>query len=356
MADRPRVDVSLVCTVLNEAATIGDLLASISAQTVRPREVIIVDGGSRDGTQLHAQWWHGRLGCPLRLIERTGTNIAAGRNIAIEAARAPIVAVTDAGVWLEPDWLASITEPFRDPTVGISAGFFVPDPSTVTELAMGATVLPSLADVSLATFLPSSRSVAFRRSVWERIGGYPEWLDYCEDLVFDLAARVDGIAVAFAPGAVAHFRPRPTLRAHWHQYFRYARGDGKAALWGKRHAIRYLTYATLVATAVAGKRGRFAWPFIAIGVAGYMRRPYGRLVALWEGRTATERIGALALLPVIRAIGDAAKMAGYPVGVVWRIRHRRLRWSWHDAAVSTGHQRTPLDAIEQREPEILGGP
>ena len=89
MADRDACAVSLVCTVLNEVNTVGDLMHSIAAQTVRPREVIIVDGGSRDGTQLHIEWWHGRLGCPLRLIEQPGANIAAGRNAGIAAARCP---------------------------------------------------------------------------------------------------------------------------------------------------------------------------------------------------------------------------------------------------------------------------
>src|SRR4051794_38537586 len=80
MHESSPADVSLICTVLNEAGSIDELMRSIAAQTLRPREVIIVDGGSRDGTQLHVEWWHGRLGCPLRLIEHAGANISAGRN------------------------------------------------------------------------------------------------------------------------------------------------------------------------------------------------------------------------------------------------------------------------------------
>jgi len=34
----------------------------------------------------------------------------------------------------------------------------------------------------------------------------------------------------------------------------------------------------------------------------------------------------LALVPVIRLVGDAAKMAGYPAGWVWRIRRRPEPW------------------------------
>ncbi|MGN6359191.1 MAG: glycosyltransferase family 2 protein, partial [Thermomicrobiales bacterium] len=42
--------VSLVITVLNEAASLEPLLASIAAQTCPPAEIIVVDGGSTDGT------------------------------------------------------------------------------------------------------------------------------------------------------------------------------------------------------------------------------------------------------------------------------------------------------------------
>ena len=78
--------------------------------------------------------------------------------------------------------------------------------------------IPVFADVDPATFLPSSRSVAFRKSAWEAASGYPEWLDYCEDLVFDLALADHGLTCRFAPGAIVRFRPRGSLRGFWKQY------------------------------------------------------------------------------------------------------------------------------------------
>jgi cellulose synthase/poly-beta-1,6-N-acetylglucosamine synthase-like glycosyltransferase len=331
MADRPTRDVSLVCTVLNEAASIDDLMRSIAAQAVRPREVIVVDGGSRDGTQAHIEWWHGRLGCPLRLIERDGATIAAGRNIGIAAARASVIAVTDAGVRLDARWLERISAPFDDPSVSVSGGFFVPDARTPFEVAMGATVLPAREDVHPATFLPSSRSVAFRKEAWTAIGGYPEWLDYCEDLVFDLSLRERGLSIAFAPEAVVHFRPRGTVRAFWRQYFRYARGDGKADLWRTRHAVRYATYASLLVLIALGGRGRWLWPVALAGGGMYLRRPYRRLAATLPPLSPAQCLTAIVATPIIRGVGDIAKMCGYPVGVCWRIRHHGPRWNWRDA-------------------------
>jgi glycosyltransferase involved in cell wall biosynthesis len=268
--------VSVVATVKNEVASIQELLDSLAAQSHPPDEVVIADGGSTDGTleRLRAER---RL--PLWVIEAPGANIAQGRNRAIAAARGEIIAVTDAGVRLHPDWLRHLLRPFRErPETMVAAGFFLPDPRTPFEVAMAATVLPELRDIRPERFWPSSRSVAFRKSAWEAVGGYPEWLDYCEDLIFDFALYERFGPFAFVPEAVVYFRPRPTLRAFFLQYYRYARGDGKADLWRLRHAIRYGTYLGLVpllAGLSLGVHPLFALGYL-LGGALYLRTPYRR--------------------------------------------------------------------------------
>ncbi|HWP28695.1 MAG TPA: glycosyltransferase, partial [Chloroflexota bacterium] len=278
--------VALVVTVLNEAATIDALLASVAAQTRLPDEIRIVDGGSSDDTVARARAWATR-GLPLAVDVRPGANIAAGRNAGIAATSAPLVAVTDAGVELAPDWLAQLVAPFHDPTVDVVAGFFRAAPRTAFEYALGATTLPLEDEIDPARFLPSSRSVAFRRAAWARVGGYPEWLDYCEDLVFDLALRRAGCRFVWQPRAIAYFRPRPTLGAFFRQYYLYARGDGKADLWRGRHAIRYTTYGVLLPLllALARRHAAAALPLFLLGGA-YLRRPYRRLWRLTAGQSA----------------------------------------------------------------------
>lgn len=327
MSDAPTI--SLVVTVLNEAVSIDQLLASIAVQTRPPDEIVIVDGGSTDDTLASANRWRARL--PLRIECAPGANISAGRNIGIAVARGAIVAVTDAGVRLPPDWLAQLAAPFAsdmNDAPAIVAGFFAPDPQTPFERAMGATVLPTPTDIDPTTFLPSSRSIAFRKAAWQRAGGYPEWLDYCEDLIFDLRLRENGERLVFAPGAAAQFRPRGTLHAFWHQYFRYARGDGKAGLFARRHAIRYGTYAGLLAFFAVGRRYPLLWPPALLAGAAYVRRPYQRLIPWLARLTPSERAAALGFVPLIRLVGDLAKMTGYPVGLFWRWRRYGLRRDW----------------------------
>jgi glycosyltransferase involved in cell wall biosynthesis len=328
-----KLPVSLIMTVRNEADSLPGLLNSISQGSALPSEIVIVDGGSTDGTQDVIRSYADRLNA--RLIEKPGANISEGRNIAVEAARYDIIAATDAGVRLEAHWLEELTAPFfadegerGAPPVSVVSGFFLPDPHTPFERAMGATVLPTLEDIKAETFLPSSRSVAILKEAWAEVGGYPEWLDYSEDLVFDMALKDAGKRFAFAPKAVAHFRPRSTLKAFYLQYYRYARGDGKADLWQKRHAIRYATYVAgpLFAGWAWSQRdsavGKIGLAVVLLAVAAYCRRPYARLIPLLRGLSPVSTLFALAMVPIIRLTGDVAKMIGYPAGVLWRLRRK----------------------------------
>lgn len=304
--------VTVAITVLNEASSIGELLESLCQQTLAPDEVVVVDGGSTDGTLDLLRSFQQCL--PLIVLVHPGSTIAAGRNRAIEASNGDFIAVTDAGVRLSPGWLEALVRPLTDGRADVSSGFFHSDPRSVFELALGATTLPEASDIKPEQFLPSSRSVAFTRKVWASAGGYPDDLDYCEDLVFDLRLKEAGCRFAWVPEAVAHTRPRPDLPSFFRQYYRYARGDGKADLWRRHHAIRYAAYLALL----LGLRTPWAWPFLLAGGVAYLRRPVGRLTL--SGLAPAERAQALALVPVIRVVGDVAKMLGYPAGVWWRLR------------------------------------
>jgi glycosyltransferase involved in cell wall biosynthesis len=332
------VKVSVIATVLNEGDSIRRLLDSLAAQTRPPDEVVVVDGGSTDDTVAVLEGYAAEGRLPLRVLSCPGTNISQGRNAAIRAATGEIVASTDAGVRLSPDWLAALLAPFGRSGAGrvaVVSGFFLPDPQTDFEVALGATTLPALEDVVPERFLPSSRSVAYRKAAALAVGGYPTWLDYCEDLIFDFKLRERYGPFAFAPRAVAYFRPRPTLKAFLTQYFRYARGDGKADLWLRRHFIRYLTYLVVTPLLVALALSHSLWWGVAFPVGGAFMfgPPFRRLWPMTRGWGLLRRLRAFAWVPVIRVAGDVAKMIGYPVGVWWRLRHRGGR-SWREGESS----------------------
>ena len=323
------VKVSVIVTVLNEQEAIERLLQSLEIQSHRPDEVVIADGGSTDSTLAVLSAWAttGRL--PLRILEKPGANISEGRNAAIAAGIGDVIAVTDAGVRLERGWLEALVAPFETPTphrsVVAVSGWFVAEARDPFETAMGATVLPQVREIKPDRFLPSSRSVAFLKESWAAVGGYPEWLDYCEDLVFDIRLQDLYGPFPFVPEAVVHFRPRGSLPAFFKQYYCYARGDGKADLWRRRHAIRYLTYLVGGPLLLAMSLSCSPWWWLVLLAAAivYTATPYRRLWPMLGRFSISGRLKALSLVPAIRVVGDVAKMIGYPAGLAWRWRNRR---------------------------------
>jgi hypothetical protein len=60
-----------------------------------------------------------------------------------------------------------------------------------------------------------------------------------------------------------------------------------------------------------------------LGGAAYCATPVRRLRPWLRGLRPLAVLQAVALVPLIRLVGDLAKMAGYPVGVLWRLRGKR---------------------------------
>ncbi len=324
------MSITLISTVLNEGDNIHHMMNGLLKQSRQPDEILIVDGGSKDNTVETIRSYQDQL--PLKVMIRDGCNISQGRNVAIEIAEGDILVMTDAGTRLSETWLENITQPLLDnPDVSVVAGFFKADPQNTFETAMGATVLPLADEIDPATFLPSSRSVALRKSAAQAIDGYPEWLDYCEDLVFDMRLQKTQPPFVFAPDALVYFRPRETMSSYFKQYYLYARGDGKADLWRKRHLIRYITY--LVITPLILILASLAHPLFSglflIGGAVYLYQPYRRLPTVMSDnpeKSPLAWIGAILLIPLIRVVGDVAKMIGYPVGLLWRRNNQPPDW------------------------------
>ena len=315
-----RSRVSVIATIRDELDSIEPFLTSILEQSLPADEIVLVDGGSTDGTLDVLEGVRAR-DPRVHVYRCPGTSISEGRNIAIAKATSPIIAVTDAGTILEPDWLEHLVTPFwTNASLAVSAGFFRPGGDRFFERCLTTVITPQHPEINPGTFMPSSRSVAFRREWWEWARGYPEWLQHCEDLVFDLTLARAGAPFLFVPEAVVTWRAPPTPRSFFRQYFNYARGDGHAHLWLKRHLVRYSAYVVGATLLIAGLGHPGYWLALLAGMAVYFSKFYRRLWRIPPARTWAQAVAAAALVPVIVVTGDVAKMIGYPVGLYQRAR------------------------------------
>lgn len=301
--------VSLIATVKDAGPFIEEFLTSVGAQTRQPDEVIIVDGGSSDGTVEVL-----RASQLVTLIEEPGANISRGRSIAIASAAHDVIAVSDADCVLDPNWLERL-ERLIEAGADVAMGFYRPISRNLFEACSAAVHLPDDTEIDEATFMPSSRSVMFRRQAYESVGGYPEWLAIGEDMYLNHRWREQGMDMRLDRGAIALWRVRPSIEGTWKQYFGYARGDALAGMWPKRHAIRFATYLG-AAVLIWSKAGRLALLVAAVAYAWKPIRRGWRRLSGDPGKQAASLVG----IPAMMAFTDVAKMSGYVSGMLARRR------------------------------------
>jgi len=236
---------SVVIPVKNEEESILQLLRSLEKQTLKPSEVIIVDGGSSDDTvDIIKSFMKSRSNYKLLVAE--GANIARSRNIGIAAASSDVIACTDAGVVLDRCWLENLEKYFDAEGADFVSGVSVGCGESLLQRGIIALQYPKIDKLSKEDFLPSSRSVAFRKSVWKAVGGYPEDLEKAEDTFFDLRVKEMGCKIALARDAKAYWPPRDSLRKLFRQYSSYAEWDVKAGLLFKLKVYRHLFLAYFI--------------------------------------------------------------------------------------------------------------
>ena len=216
---------SVVITTLNEEKTIALLLESLSMQTVKPDEIIIVDGGSTDKTVEQIK----RYKVKVKLAVKSG-NRAVGRNEAIKLTSGDIILSADAGCVFDKNWVKNIVAPFRNPNVDVVAGYYAGLPKTVFQKCLIPYVLVMPDRVDPHTFLPASRSMAFRKSVWKKAGGFPESLSHNEDYALARNLRRIGAKIVFVKQAIVYWQPRKNMREAFYMFYRFALGDAEARI------------------------------------------------------------------------------------------------------------------------------
>jgi glycosyltransferase involved in cell wall biosynthesis len=258
--------VTIVLPTLNERAYIVDCLESLTTQDYASlAEILVVDGGSTDGTRELVARAEGRV----RLIDNPRVSAAAAMNLGIAEASGEVVCRADAHTVYATDYVRRCVEVLVETGAANVGGRMRPVGTTSFGRAVAA-VTSSPLGVGPGRFHYALQRAevetvylgCWRRSTLEAIGGYDDtrlqWAAEDQELNFRLRRR--GGRIVLDPSIRSWYFPRETARGLCRQYFNY--GVAKASTLVKHRTLPYwrplapaaLVAATLFAGVVAGRR------------------------------------------------------------------------------------------------------
>ena len=240
-SDYKKKTLSLIVTVFNEAETIENFLASCFKQTLPFNELIIVDANSTDATVDIIKNFAKKNTVSIRLFIREG-NRSVGRNFAVKKSRGQWLAISDAGCVLDKNWLKMLSAEQNKTQARVVAGYYQGLATSTFEEASIPYFLVMPDRIQHSRFLPATRSMLIEKSLWEKMGGLNEKLDYSED--YQLAQRLKnlGIKIAFSEEARVYWLPPRNILEFCQKIFNFAKGDVLAGLIRKKVYLIFLRY------------------------------------------------------------------------------------------------------------------
>lgn len=258
--------VSVIVSVLDEAKHLPDLLDSLAAQEP-PFEVLIVDAGSRDGSQEIVRRYAAQ-DPRFHLIEVPGRR-GTSRNAGVERATGEYVAFIDGDCIANPFWLQRLREPAgpRNIVAGrtVTFGYWAFERLQRVELEHRGY------DVSY----PSANLLYPRRAFLD-VGGFDERFITAEDIDLNYRAVEAGLSIRYARPAVVYHRARDSVtgflrQAYWNGYGRKQLTLKHGALWSQ-YSLRRMVGTQLhlwgllrMSSAILGyltckiRENRYAW-------------------------------------------------------------------------------------------------
>lgn len=271
--------VSVVLPTLNERGYVTDCLTSLLAQDYPSiDEILVVDGGSDDGTRDLVE----AFGGPVRVVDNPRVTAAAAMNVGLAEAANDLIVRVDAHTVYAADYVRRSVEALEDSGADVVGGPMRAVGVTAFGRAVAAvTSSPLGVGPGRFHYADEPQDVetvylgTYRREALDEVGGWDEtdlqWA--AEDQELNYRLRLQGRRIRLEPSIRSVYFPRQTPQALWRQYVNY--GLCKASTLKKHRTLPYwrpLAPAALVAGTVAA---------MAVGVA--TRKPALALapIATW---------------------------------------------------------------------------
>ncbi|MBI2846620.1 MAG: glycosyltransferase [Chloroflexi bacterium] len=231
MGDKPTI--SVIIPVLNEADKIERCLEAVLSQSLKPTDVILVDGHSTDGTVERAKRF------PVRVFYQEYGAAGAARQIGLENAQGEYLAFTDGDCIPSKDWLRSLLGGFSEGIMGVGGGILNVGKGLWTEsinLTQG-TFLGGASSIQSRIFKErrfvksiSGCNSLYRRDVLVEAGGFNVNLSGADETELNSRLLKKGKLLYVPEALVAHDHGRG-LKEFAKQMYRYGIWRRECRVW-----------------------------------------------------------------------------------------------------------------------------
>ena len=170
-------------------------------------------------------------------------------------------------------------------------------------------------------FLPSARSMAFKKSLWKKIGGFNESLERAgEDTLFNYEALKLGARFARVKAALVDWKIPNSLWEGFKKFYVYAKGDVQAGIWWhpiqqiSTHNLKILSvclrYIIGIALFIFSFQYEIISQFLVAVVLIYL------VWSIWKMRDMVTDFRTRLWLPIVQITSDMAVISGTALGLL----------------------------------------
>lgn len=207
----PNPQIAVIVPAYGVAHLLAEALDSLLAQDFTNWEAIVIDDGAPDDVAAAVAPY--LADCRFRFISTANHGVSAARNHAIAHTRAPLIALLDGDDLLAPTYLAHMAAAMAADqdaslvtcnarifgvvpveTLAIPAGHLMPRTATALDLLKN----------DFSVYIGST----FRRTDWEKIGGFDTAMTHAEDLDFWVRLLLAGGHARYIDAVLGHYRVR----------------------------------------------------------------------------------------------------------------------------------------------------
>ncbi len=219
--------ITVLCPTYNEAEYIEKVLKFFINAKPADKELLIIDGGSNDGTKEIVNDWTNKYS-NIRLLENKNKYVPFALNIGIKKSNGDLIIRLDAHAEYAEDYFEQIIKTFNDTGADIVGGPMNAVGKTNFQIAVAhvTSTVFGVGDSKIhkGKYKGESDHVylgAWRRKLFDEIGYFDERLKRNQDDEFHYRARSLGKRIYLNPEIKSYYYPRSSLSKVIKQYFQY---------------------------------------------------------------------------------------------------------------------------------------